>query len=88
VAEDAPSPEELRALQEQFAAVPVEQFLVSTASTIATLAFAKLEAKDLAEAKKAIDALASLAPHVEGDPGGELRRLLADLQVAYVGAGS
>ena len=37
---------------------------------------------------KAIDALASLAPHVEGDPGGELRRLLADLQVAYVGAGS
>jgi hypothetical protein len=88
VADDAPPPEQLEDIQEQLASLGVEPFIVSAASTLATLAYAKLEAGDLPEAKRAIDAFASLAPHVQGDLGAELRRVLADLQVAYVAAGS
>ena len=88
MADDGPAPEQLEDLQEQLASLGVEQFIVSAASTLATLAYAKLEAGNLPEAKRAIDAFASLAPHVEGELGAELRRVLADLQVAYVGAGS
>ena len=88
MADDAPSAESLRDLQEQLASLGVEQFIVSAASTLATLAYAKLEGGDLPESKRAIDALASLVPHVEGDLGAELRRVLTDLQVAFVGAGS
>jgi hypothetical protein len=88
VADGASPPDELRGLQEQLGSLTVEQFVVSAASTLATLAYAKLEAGDLPEARRAIDALGSLAPHVEGDLGAELRQVLADLKVAFVGAGS
>ena len=88
MADDAQSSDSLRDLQEELASLGVEQFIVSAASTLATLAYAKLEGGDLPEAKRAIDALASLVPHVEGDLGVELRRVLTDLQVAFVGAGS
>ncbi|MGZ4291419.1 MAG: hypothetical protein ACXVQQ_02370 [Gaiellaceae bacterium] len=88
MADETPSPEELRTLQEQLASFSVEQFLVSAASTIASLAYAKLEAKNLSEAKQAIDALASLVPHVEGDLGRELQAALTGLQVAYATAAS
>jgi enhancing lycopene biosynthesis protein 2 len=86
VAEDGPGGEELKRLQEQFAALPVDDVLASSASTIASLAYAKLEAQELAEAKKAIDALQSLVPHVGGDLGQSLKSALTDLQVAYVAA--
>ncbi|HEY6963404.1 MAG TPA: hypothetical protein VI408_16085 [Gaiellaceae bacterium] len=80
---DDPTPEQLA---EQLASFDVEPFLVSMASTVASLAYAKLDAGDLSQAKKAIDALAALLPHVEGDLKGELQQALTTLQVAYVDA--
>ena len=80
MAEDTPSPEEL------IGSLTVEQLVVSAAATLATLAYAKLEAKDFAEAKRAIDTLQSLVPHVEGELGRELQSALTGLQVAYAGA--
>jgi len=76
----------MEALQEQLAAFQVEQFVLSAASTLASLAFAKLEREDLPQAKKAIDALADLVPHVEGEVGGDIRVALTNLQVAYAEA--
>ena len=78
-----PSEAELAALQEQLASFDVDQFVVSAASTLATLAHAKLENDDLDQARKAIDALAALAPLVPDEFGVTLRAALADLQVAY-----
>ena len=54
-----------QALADELAAFDVDQFLVAAASTLASLAFAKLEGGDLGQARKAIDALAALLPHVE-----------------------
>ena len=88
MADETPSAEELRRVQEALAALTVEQFVVSSASTLASLAYAKLEAKDLPEAKRAIDALASLLPHVEGELGQELQGVLSGLQVAFAQAAS
>ena len=88
MAEEMPTPEELEALQQQLASLAIEDFLVSAASTIASLTFAKLERGDLAEAKKGIDALASLVPHLGGDFGRDLSAALTNLQVAYATAAS
>jgi hypothetical protein len=71
------------ALQEQLASFSVEQFLVSAASTIASLAYAKLELGDFPETRKAIDALAALVPLLEGELADDLALALAGLQVAY-----
>ena len=52
---DEPNDEiDIEALQDQLASFSVEQFLISAASTIASLAYAKLERGDLVEARKAI----------------------------------
>ena len=88
MAEREPSPEELQALQEQLAQLGIEDFLVSAATTIASLSFAKLERGDLAEAKRGIDALASLVPHLTGDLRRDLSATLANLQVAFATAAS
>jgi hypothetical protein len=82
VAED-PSPEQLA---EQLAEFEVEQFLVAAASTLASLAFAKLDRGDLPQARTAIDALGSLLPHVAGDLKADLQGALSNLQVAYAAA--
>jgi hypothetical protein len=79
---------DIEALQQELAAFAVEQFLVSAASTLASLAYAKLERNDLPQAKKAIDALASLTPHLEGELAGDLALALTNLQVAYAKAAS
>jgi len=71
------------AMAEQLANFDVEQFLVAAASSLASLAFAKLEKGDLAQSKKAIDALASLLPHVTGELRSDLEQALVNLQVAY-----
>jgi hypothetical protein len=76
------------ALAEELAGFDVDQFLVAAASTLASLAFAKLEAGDLAQARKAIDTLATLLPHVESGLRAELERALTNLQVAYASAAS
>ena len=86
--DETPTPEELEELQEQLASFSVEQFLVSAASTIASLAYAKLERDDLEQAKKAIDAFQSLVPHLEGELAGDLKLALSRLQVAYSEAAS
>jgi len=88
VADGGPTPEEIASLQEQLASFSVDQFVLSAASTIASLAFAKLEKGDLPEAKKAIDALQSLVPHVAGELQGGLQQALTGLQVAYASAAS
>ena len=87
MAEDAPDVD-LGALQEQLASLSVEQFLVSAASTIASLAYAKIEHKDLEQARKAIDALAVLVPQLEGPLAADLALALTSLQVAYADAAS
>jgi hypothetical protein len=88
VADEMLPPDELEALQEQLAALGIEDFLVSAASTVASLAYAKLERGDLDQAKKGIDALASLVPHLEGGFRRDLSATLANLQVAYATAAS
>ena len=79
---------DIEALQDQLASFSVEQFLISASSTIASLAFAKLDREDLPQAKKAIDALAALVPHLEGELAADLARALTQLQVAYASAAS
>ena len=79
---------DIEALQEQLASFAVEQFLISAASTIASLAYAKLEREDLPQARKAIDALAALAPLLEGELAADLGLALTRLQVAYAEAAS
>ena len=79
---------EAEALQAELAAFDVEQFIVSAASTIASLAYAKLDGRNLAQARKAIDALAALTPLVEGELAADLTRALANLQLAYAEAAS
>jgi len=74
------------ALAAQLAAFDVDHFLVATASSLASLAFAKLEQGELGQAKRAIDALGALIPHVEGELKGDLEHALASLQVAYATA--
>jgi hypothetical protein len=88
VADDQEPEVDMEALQEQLASFAVEQFLISAASTIASLAYAKLERKDLPQAKKAIDALAALMPHLEGELADDLALALTRLQVAYAEASS
>ena len=77
-----------QALADELAAFDVDQFLVAAASTLASLAFAKLEGGDLGQARKAIDTLAALLPHVESGLQGDLERALTNLQVAYASAAS
>ena len=84
--EQVPPDVDIEALQQQLAGFQVEQFVLSAASTLASLAFAKLEREDLPQAKKAIDALAALSPHVEGAVAADIRMALTNLQVAYAEA--
>jgi hypothetical protein len=79
---------DVAALQAELAAFDVDQFVISAASTIASLAYAKLDRRDLRQARKAIDALAALVPLIEGELAGDLGRALANLQLAYAEAAS
>jgi hypothetical protein len=71
---------------DDLAAISVEELVVSSASTIAGLAYAKLEAGNLSEAKQAIDALQSLVPHAGPEHARDLQNALANLQVAFAAA--
>jgi hypothetical protein len=73
-------------LFEQLEQLDVQQLLVGTVSSLASVAFAKLGRKELTQAKVAIDAVAALVPLVEGELGRDLRSALASLQVAYADA--
>ena len=71
-------------LAEQIAQLRIDDVLAGTASTLASIAYAKLGACEREQAKRAIDALAAIVPLLEE---GELRRdfgaALANLQVAF-----
>jgi len=75
-----------RSVADDLASISVEEFLVSAAAGLASLGYARLEAKDLAQAKQAIDALQGLLPHISGDLHTELQQALTGLQVAFVAA--
>jgi hypothetical protein len=77
-------------LLEQIRSIKLGQFLLSTAATLASLAFGKLGEKDLAEARLAIDAMGAIVPLVEGQIDDDARRgleqALANLKLAYAEA--
>ena len=73
-------------MADDLASIGVEDFLVSAAAGLAGLGYARIEAKDLAQAKRAIDALQSLLPHVGDEHRAELQQALTGLQVAFVAA--
>ena len=79
-------------LAEAIRQLEVGQFLLSMVSTLASLAFGKLEQGELGQAKAAIDGIAALLPVMKGqvddDLLGDLERALANLQVAYADASS
>jgi hypothetical protein len=89
LAEDAGQPgmdDVMNAIRE----IKVDQFLLSTISTLASLAYGKLEQGELDQMKVAIDAMQALLPLLEGQAEGSMRgdfeRALANLQVAYADA--
>ena len=74
-------------LAEALRQIEVGQFLLSTVSTLASLAFGKLEQGELDQARLAIDALQALLPvidgHVDADVHRDLQQAVANLQIAY-----
>jgi hypothetical protein len=84
-----PTVEDLAAALQQ---IEVGQFLLSAVSTLASLAFGKLEQGELSQAKAAIDAIGALLPVLQGEVEDALyrdfERALANLRVAYADAAS
>lgn len=82
-----PSAEELA---QQLAEFKIEDFLVSSASTLVAIAFGKLDVGKPGEARLAIEALRALLPALEGSipeqTGKDLHQALASLQLAYASA--
>jgi hypothetical protein len=84
-----PSAEEL---VKEFKRAKVADFLVHTSSLLASLGYGKLEpgARDLDQARLAIDALKALLPVLEGQVPPEALRdfnpVLANMQLAYASA--
>ena len=75
---------------EQIRELKLSQFLLSTAATLASLAFGKLETGELPEARLAIDAMSALVPLLQSQMEDETRRgleqALANLKLAYADA--
>jgi hypothetical protein len=84
-----PTPEELLA---QIRELKVGQFLLSTGATLTSLAFGKLQAGELDEARLGIDAIGALLPFLHGQIDDESRRsleqALTNLKLAYAEAAS
>jgi hypothetical protein len=81
---------ELDKLAEDFRNLRVGDLLVSMCSMLGSLAFGKLsaEARDLEQARAAIEALKSLAPLLDEDARRDVQQLIASLQLAYAGSAS
>jgi hypothetical protein len=77
-------------LAEALRQIEVGQFLLSTVSTLASLAYGKIEQGELRQAKAAIDAIGALLPvlkeEVEDDLLRDFERALANLRLAYADA--
>ena len=80
----------LEEMMESIRQAKVGQLLLSTVSTLASVAYGKLEAKELGEARLAIDAVGALLPLLndEVDPGirRDFEQALANLRLAYADA--
>jgi len=87
VAEGELTPEQLA---EQIKALKVSDLLLSTVSTLGQLAYVKVDAEQLDEARLAIDSIAALLPSLEGHVDEQLLRdfnqLLANVRLSYAGA--
>jgi hypothetical protein len=75
---------------EQIRQLKVADILLSTVTTLGQLSYVKLDAKQLDEARLAIDAMAALLPALEGHAEPQLLRdfqqLLANVRLAYASA--
>jgi hypothetical protein len=86
-AQREPTPEELAELMRQLS---VGEFLLSNLSSLAQLAYAKLDpaTRDLADARLAIDAMRALVPVLEGvlpaDVARDFGQVIRNLQLAWV----
>ena len=91
--EDEVDEEAKEALQEMLDTIrqaKVGPLILSTVSTFASVAYGKLEMKDLPEAKTAIDVIDALLPLLGGDVDDDIRRdfaqALTNLKLAYADA--
>ena len=79
-------------LQAELAKLKVSDLLLQTLYTVSSLGYHRLsgEAKDLGQAKLAVEALKALVPVLEGEVPEEalrdFRQVLANLQLAYAAA--
>jgi hypothetical protein len=75
-------------LVEELRKAKVSDMLVHTCSMLASLGFGKLapEARDLAQARLAIDALKALEPLLDEAPRRDIQQVIANLQLAYASA--
>jgi hypothetical protein len=90
LADEEPREPTIEDLAEALRQIEVGQFLLSTVSTLASLAYGKVEQGELTQAKAAIDAIGALLPvlkdEVEDDLLRDFERALANLRVAYADA--
>jgi len=80
-----PRPEDLVA---ELRKAKVADLLVQTCSLLASLGYAKLapEARDLGQARLAIEALKALVPLLPEEPARDVRQAIAGLQLAFADA--
>ena len=94
--EEPPADEQklVEELQAELAKLKVSDLLLQTLYTVSSLGYHRLsgEAKDLGQAKLAIESLKALVPVLEGsvpeDALRDFRQVLANLQLAYASAAS
>jgi hypothetical protein len=81
------SPEQLA---EELRKLRIQDLVLSTVTTLGQLTYAKLEARELDQARLAIDVIAALLPtlegHVEADVLRDFRQVLANVRLAYADA--
>ena len=77
-------------LAEQIRLLKIEDIVLSTVTTLGQLTYAKLDARELDQARLAIDAIAALLPTLEDRVDAQIvrdfKRLLANLRMAYTEA--
>jgi hypothetical protein len=89
-ADDQQQEETLSAMLNAIQQAKVAELLLSTVSTLASVAYGKLEQKDTAETKRAIDAIDALLPLLEGEVDEQItkdfRHGVTNLKLAYADA--
>jgi hypothetical protein len=86
VSEADPTPPGAEELVAELQKAKVDEFLVHTCSLLASLAYGKLGAQELDQARLAIDALKALQPLAPEEVGRELQGVVASLQLAFADA--